>query len=438
MPSQRKNGKWQVNYRDANGKRHSKSGFATEEEAQAWADEGSALRKAAKKRKREASTQEERRAAGLEKSGDNNATEAKAIEEVSKILEKLELKLVRDGAKNDVGLRKKVHHLIDLWWGVQIKSCAKRHSGNRHRHGRAQFSHVNTYPKSIVMCVLLDPLTIWLRHGRDLAKKGATLNESQLPEFTDALCYQEDEDGEVVENTLEESLMAMFNDEAYAYEPQPINTFDLQLSTLHFLEDWAHRLYLRSRNRPEASIRRAIGDVENGHHDDVEDGDKFQEKVGWLKPTGSIQISLFKQAGQNLSGTQLHGPYEENDFDVLRVFVLYKMNDDGTSVTVSLERKKYNMAYSPESPEYQGAIADIRSWQLLGYFKIPIATLVAKGLIKTATSAGQMTFNALLPEDVCTKINHPLPKQIRTKGKNKTNTWTRDFFHLCAPFLPEN
>ena len=289
------------------------------------------------------------------------------------------------------------------------------------------------------MCVLLDPLTIWLRHGRDLTNKGTKLNESQKLEFTSALYYQEDKEGAVVVNTLEERLMAMFNDEAYAYEPQPINTFDLQLGTSQFFEDWAHRLYLRFRNRPEASIRRAIGDVENGHHDDVEDGDKFQEKVGCFRlKKGSIQISLKKAAGRNLSGAQLHGPYEENDFDVLRVFVLFKMNDDGSSVTVSLERKKYNIAYSPESPEYQAAIADIRSWQLLGFFEIPMVTLKAEGLIKTATRAGQQAFRALLPENVCKKINHPLPQKIRTKGKNKTNTWTRDFFHLCAPFLPEN
>ena len=413
---------WQV-------KRHSKSGFATKKEAQACADDGIALRKAAKKRKREATTQDERRAAGLEKSGDNYATEAKAIEEVSKILEKLELKLVRDGAKNDIGLRLKVHHLIDLWWGVQVKSCTKRQPD-----GRAQFKHVNTYSKSVVMCVLLDPLTIWLRHGRDLTKKGATLNESQKLEFTDALCYQEDKEGTVVVNTLEARLMDMFNDEAYAYEPQPINTFDLQLGTSQFLEDWAHRLYLRSRNRPEASIRRAIGELENGHHDDVEDGEKLQEKVGRVTPSGSILIHLSKKAGKNLSGAQVQSPYEENDFDVLRVLVLFKRNDDGSSVTVSLERKDYKIAYSPESPEYQGAIADIRSWQLLGYFKIPMATLKAEGLIKTATSAGQTGFAALLPEDVCKKINHPLPKRVCTKGNNKTNTWTREFFHPCAPF----
>ena len=51
------------------------------------------------------------------------------------------------------------------------------------------------------------------------------------------------------------------------------------------------------------------------------------------------------------------------------------MNDDGSSVTVSLERKEYKIAYSPESPEYKDAIADIRSWQLSGYFEIPMETL---------------------------------------------------------------
>jgi hypothetical protein len=61
---------------------------------------------------------------------------------------------------------------------------------------------------------------------------------------------------------------------------------------------------------------------------------------------------------------------------------------------------------------------------LLGYFEIPMATLVDEGLIKTATTKGQMMFRALLPEDVCEKIDHPLPQRICYKGKNKTNTWT--------------
>ena len=157
---------------------------------------------------------------GLEKSGDNfSMTEAKAIEEVSKILEKFELELVGDGAKNDIGLRLKVNHLIDSWWGVQVKSCAKRLS-----NGKSSFSRVNTYPKSVVMCVLLSPLTIWLRHGSDLAQKGAALGESRLPEFTNALCYQEDEKGGVLLNNLEERLERMLDDKAYAYECRPMNT----------------------------------------------------------------------------------------------------------------------------------------------------------------------------------------------------------------------
>ena len=53
-----------------------------------------------------------------------------------------------------------------------------------------------------------------------------------------------------------------------------------------------------------------------------------------------------------------------------------------------------------------------------------MATLVDEGLIKTATTKGQMMFRALLPEDVCEKIDHPLPQRICYKGKNKTNTWT--------------
>jgi len=45
-----------------------------------------------------------------------------------------------------------------------------------------------------------------------------------------------------------------------------------------------------------------------------------------------------------------------------------------------------------------------------------MATLVDEGLIKTATTKGQMMFRALLPEDVCEKIDHPLPHRRSTKS----------------------
>ena len=39
------------------------------------------------------------------------------------------------------------------------------------------------------------------------------------------------------------------------------------------------------------SIRRAIGEVENGHHDDVEDGEKFQEKVCCVRLKSQIKLT---------------------------------------------------------------------------------------------------------------------------------------------------
>jgi len=103
----------------------------------------------------------------------------------------------------------------------------------------AKFNGVNTYPDSIVMCVLLTPLTIWLRHGRDLVENGPTLRESQKPEFTNTLCYQENKEGGILLNNLEERLMKMFHDEAYAYKPEPMITFDLQLDTPHFIYEFS-------------------------------------------------------------------------------------------------------------------------------------------------------------------------------------------------------
>jgi len=142
---------------------------------------------------------------------------------------------------------------------------------------------------------------------------------------------------------------------------------------------------------------------------------------------------LSKNAGTNEKGAQLHGPYEEEDFHVLRVFVFYTRNKDGT---IRLKRESHKIGYSPENTDYATAIADIRSWQLLGYFEISMKKLVAEGLIKTATTKGQKGFSALLPDDVCDckEIKHPLPKHIR----KDTNVWTRDCFHQCAPFLVSN
>jgi len=441
----KRTGKWQasyVGYVGANKKRHRRYTFATEAAAEMWAALGRAehapaktvAKTAANKRKRAKTTDAQRRATGLEKYGDNSKTEARAIEKVSQILEKLELKLVRDGAKNDIGLRSKVDNLSDSWWGIQVKSCTERCCHGKNKKPKATFSGVNTYPDSIVMCVLLTPLIIWLRHGSDLVENGPTLHESQKTKFTNALCYQENEEGGILQNDLEARLNEMFHDKAYAYEPQPMNTFDLQLGTLQFIEDWAHRLYLRSKNRPEASIRRAIGEVENGHHDDVEDEFKIQEKVCRLHRNAFL-IHLSKRAGTNEKGIGIAGPYEEEDFHVLRAFVFYTKDKDGT---IRLKRESHTIGYSPGNTDYATAIDDIRSWQLLGYFEISMKKLVAEGLIKTATTKGQVSFNALLPEDVRKEIKHPPPKRITKEGKRKTHVWTRDCFHRCAPFPVSN
>ena len=78
-----------------------------------------------------------------------------------------------------------------LYHAIQIKSTLqKEQEGNG--KPRAKFSNVNHYPNSIVLCICLHPLQMWIFHGKDLIHKGKTLHESQQKEFKNALIYDQE------------------------------------------------------------------------------------------------------------------------------------------------------------------------------------------------------------------------------------------------------
>ena len=61
------------------------------------------------------------------------------------------------------------------------------------------------------------------------------------------------------------------------------------------------------------------------------------------------------------------GPYNENDFDILRVYLFCKVDELGK---VSFKRENYKIKYNGKN--YEKAIEDIKSYKLFGYFDIPM------------------------------------------------------------------
>ena len=64
------------------------------------------------------------------------------------------------------------------------------------------------------------------------------------------------------------------------------------------------------------------------------------------------------------------------------------MNDDGSSVTVSLERKEYKIAYSPETPEYKDAIAELVDVAITG----PLALVACDDDVETVSGDVDVDF----------------------------------------------
>ena len=117
-----------------------------------------------------------------------------------------------------------------------------------------------------------------------------------------------------------------------------------------------------------------------------------------------------------------NGPYNENDFDILRVYLLCKVDELGK---VSFKRESYKIKYNGKN--YQPAIEDIKSYKLFGYFDIPMNKLITKGCVSTKNQKGKQALYVYLPEKIANSIHHSLPKNIR----KDTPIWTRDYFNLC-------
>jgi len=412
----RKHGnKWQVNWSE--NKKQKYQSFDNEQEAIKFENEKRALNKLQRKRERESKTKEQRREEGLLKSGGCNECESEAIRKLVKLLENnWNIEQIRDGAHNDVALQKKDSPDTDLYYGIQIKSCSKQTANGTHKTPRASFSKVNIYPNSLVICICLQPLKIWFFHGSDLLNNKPTLMESKKPFIKTALCYHKEEGI----NKLEDFLTTYLKN----YEKHKLNYYNLQLNTSQFLEDYANRLYKEHKNLPIVSERRGLNEIENSCVDCIDpDGSRIQEKVCCVHESSTgFQITLAKSRGNNLESKRTKGPYNENDFDILRVYLFCKVDDLGK---VSFKRERYDIKYNGEN--YQPAIEDIKSYKLFGYWNIAINQLITEGYVSTNNQKGKNCLTAFFPEKIAEKIHYDLPKQI----KKNTPIWTREYFNLC-------
>ncbi|GIS52568.1 MAG: hypothetical protein Ct9H90mP28_2840 [Paracoccaceae bacterium] len=401
----------------AKNKIRKRKSFDNEQEAIKFENEKRALNKLQRKIEKKSKTKEQRREEGLLKSGDSNECESEAIRQLVKLLENnWNIVLIRDGAHNDIGLQKKDSQDTDLYYGIQIKSCSKQRAHCNNKIPKAKFGNVNHYPNSLVICICLKPLKIWFFHGANLLNNKSTLHESKKAYFNEALCYDKEEGI----NKLEEFLTIYLQN----YKKHKIDYYDLQIETNKFLEDYANKLYKIHKNLPIVSERRGLNEIENSCVDCIDqNGLRIQEKICHVSPnTTGFHLQLAKSSGRNLESKRTTGPYNENDFDILRVYLFCKVDELGK---VSFKREQYKIKYNGKN--YEKAIEDIKSYTLFGYFDIPINQLITKGCISTKNQKGKVSFTVFLPEKVAESIHYSLPKQIR----KKSTIWTKDYFNLC-------
>ena len=406
--------KWVASWQE--NKIRKRKSFDNEQEAIKFENEKRALNKLQRKQQRQSKTKEQRRAEGLLKSGGNNECESEAIRQLVKLLENnWNIVLIRDGAHNDIGIQKKDNPDTDLYYGIQIKSCSKQTVHGTNKTPVAKFNKVNNYPNSLLICICLQPLKIWFFNGADLLNNKLTLVESKKTYFNEALCYDKEEGI----NKLEEFLTTYLKN----YEQHKLDYYNLQINTTKFLEDYANRLYKVHKNLPMVSERRGLNEIENSCVDCVDpDGSRIQEKVCYVhKTTTGFHVNLRKSSGTNLEYKQTTGPYNENDFDILRVYLFCKVDELGK---VSFKRECYNIKYNGKN--YQPAIEDIKSYTLFGYFDIPMKKLISEGWVSTKNQKGKTGLSVFLPEKIA-EIHYSLPKKIL---KN-TPIWTREYFNLC-------
>ena len=418
MVSKRWN-KWVASWYE--NKIRKRKSFDNEQEAIKFENEKRALnklqRKQQRQKQRQSKTQEQIRAEGLLKSGGCNECESEAIRQLVKLLENnWNIVLIRDGAHNDIALQKKDSQDTDLYYGIQIKSCSKQTANGHNKIPRAKFCQINHYPNSLLICICLQPLKIWFFHGKNLLNNKSTLKECKKSYFKEALCYDKAE----CINKLEEFLTTYLKN----YQEHKLDYYDLQIGTTQFLEDYANKLYKIHKNLPMVSERRGLNEIENSCVDCVDpDGSRIQEKVCYVREGNTgFKVHLAKCSGRNLESKQTKGPYNENDFDILRVYLFCKVDELGK---VSFKRENYRIKYNGEN--YEQAIKDIKSYMLFGYWNIPINKLISKGYVSTKNQKGKQTFYVFLPEEVAEKIHHSLPKHTTKRSP----IWTRDYFNLC-------
>jgi hypothetical protein len=264
-------------------------------------------------------------------------------------------------------------------------------------------------------------LKIWFFHGADLLNNKPTLAESKKPFIKTALCYNKEEGI----NKLEEFLTTYLNN----YEQHKLEYYNLQLNTSQFLEDYANRLYKAHKNLQMISERRGFNEIENSCVDciDPEDGSRIQEKVCCVISKGTgFCVHLNKSSGTNLECKRTKGPYNENDFDILRVYLFCKVDELGK---VSFKREKYRIKYNGKN--YEQAIEDIKSYKLFGYWDIPINQLILTNYVSTNYQKGRNQIIVYLPEKISNIIHHSLPNR-------NTSIWTRDYFNLVYPLEVES
>ena len=403
---------WRASWQE-NGGRKRKS-FINKQDAINYENENKAKNKERKQKEKESKTKQQRREEGLLKNGNNNECESKAIRKLKELLENnWNIKLIRDGAHNDIGIQRKNSCTNHLYYGIQIKSTSKQVANGNNKTPRAQFRQINHYPNSLLICICLQPLKIWFFHGKKLLKKSPTLVESQKPYFKTALCYDEKKSI----NNLETFLTSYLE----KYDTQTLDYYNLQLGTTMFLEDYATRLYKAHKNLPIESVTRDLNEIENSCVDYIDlNGSRIQEKVCTVvnNSTG-FHVNLAKKNGMNLESKRTHGPYNENDFDILRVHLLCKVDDLGK---VSFKRENYKIEYNGK--DYDLAINHIKSYKLFGYWDIPMHKLISENYVSTKNQEGKQGLMVFLPEEVAKKY-HELPKRIQ---KN-TPIWTREYFH---------
>ena len=179
------------------------------------------------------------------------------------------------------------------------------------------------------------------------------------------------------------------------------------------------------RNLPMVSERRGLNEIENSCVDCVDvDGSRIQEKICCVQE-GRIgfKVHLAKCSGMNLESKYTKGPYNENDFDILRVYLFCKVDELGK---VSFKREIYKIKYN--GTNYEKAIEDIKSYMLFGYWNIPMKKLISEGWVSTKNQKGKTCLKVFLPEEVSKKFIIVYRNILRKKVQSGQETIFNKFY----------